>query len=323
MKTGIDIGYSAVKIIADGGVKTSLPSIVGTAEQARFSVYGSSEGMIITDERERDWLVGQSAVEQSRMVQRREDRRWIESDEYRLLFLASLATVSPDGERPLTIVSGLPVAFYNDKENLQNFFIGTHFAKIHGQGDVSWTVRECRVIPQPFGALLSEALDDAGDIEDGELANGRVGVIDCGGKTTNLLSVYRMTERVRETASVNVGGWDIVRAIREILADRCPDLDLRDHEVIDAILDGEVTYFGERVDLSTEINLVVAPMARQVIAQATQLWNGGAGLARILITGGSAALMVDHLKSAFAHAQIVDDPIYANVLGYWKFAQRL
>ena len=60
-----------------------------------------------------------------------------------------------------------------------------------------------------------------------------------------------------------------------------------------------------------------------VIAQATQLWNGTAGLDAILVAGGGALLLGPYLHRAFPHMRVVDNPVFANALGYWRFAQRL
>jgi len=89
-----------------------------------------------------------------------------------------------------------------------------------------------------------------------------------------------------------------------------------------AILDRQVKYYGEPVDLSEVVEDTLATMAGQVIAQATQLWNGGAGLDVILVTGGGALLLGPALQCHFRHARVVEEPVFANALGYWRLAQR-
>jgi hypothetical protein len=77
------------------------------------------------------------------------------------------------------------------------------------------------------------------------------------------------------------------------------------------------------VDLGPTVEAALEPMAEQVIAQATQLWNGGASLGAILVSGGGALLLGPYIKRHFRHARVVSDPVFANALGYWRFAQRL
>jgi PRTRC genetic system protein D len=320
MNVGIDLGYSAIKMVSDQRRKT-FPSVVGTPDLGRFSL-GEQENHIVLNAPEHV-SVGEGAMTQSRFVNRREDRAWIESAEYYHLFLAALTELTTATVADLLVVTGLPVAFYNDKAALRERLVGVHKVTRRGRHAQAFKVGECRVIPQPFGALLAAALDDRGRIADHGLATGSVGVIDVGGKTTNLLSVQRLSEIGRETESVSVGAWDVVRAVRSFLADRCPNLDLRDHQVMEATVARQVRYYGQPMDLKPVVEAALEPMANQVIAQASQLWNGGAGLDAILVAGGGALLLGPYLKAHFRHARVVSEPVFANAEGYWKLAQRL
>lgn len=320
MNIGLDIGYSATKAVL-AKKRIHFSSVVGTPDKARFSFSEDSADIVLTEPTH--VLVGEGAVTQSRFLRRREDRSWIQSDEYYNLALAALTELTKATVVELRIVTGLPVAFYGDKDILRNLLLGEHKATREGRRAQVFRVTDCRVIPQPFGALLAEALDDKGNVSDKDLATGNVGVIDVGGKTTNLLSVDGLREIGRETASVSVGAWDVVRAVRSWLADHCPDSDLRDHQVVDAIIAREVKYYGEPVDLGALVDTILGPMAEQVIAQATQLWNGGADLDAILVSGGGALLLGPAIKAHFPHARTVEEPVFANAVGYWKFAQYL
>lgn len=319
MNIGPDIGYSAVKIVS-GSRRATFPSVVGTPDQGRFSVDGTADSIILTEPAH--VLVGGGAVLQSRRLKRREDRRWTESAEWYHLMLAAiteLTTASVD----LTIVTGLPVAFYGDKEKVEARLAGVHQVRRADRNRQTLTIQDCRVVPQPFGTLLATALDNSGRIVDHDLADEAIGVIDVGGKTTNLLSVHKLSEIGRETSSVSVGAWGIARAVRAYLADECPDLDPRDHQLMQAIIAREIKNFGESVNLGPIVDAALEPMAEQVIAEATQLWNGAAGLDAILVTGGGALLLGDRLKEHFRHARVVEQPVWANAVGYWKFAQRI
>ncbi len=258
MNIGLDLGYNATKAVGARG-RVQFPSVVGTPDKARFSFSDNGAGIILTSPAH--VLIGQEAVLQSRFVNRREDRSWVESDEYYYLALAALTELTKATVAELCIVTGLPVAFYNDKAVLREVLMGEHRVTREGRRAQVFKVTDCRVIPQPFGALLAAALDDRGHIADKALAMGNVGVVDVGGKTTNLLSVNRLAEIGRETASVNLGAWDVVRAVRGWLADHCPNLDLRDHQVAEAVIARQVKYYGEPVDLTEVVDAALGPMA--------------------------------------------------------------
>lgn len=320
MNIGLDVGYSAVKAVS-GERRVTFPSVVGTPDKARFSLSADSAIVLVYPD---NVQVGEGAVTQSRFLQRREDRHWVESAEWYDLALAALTELTPARSVEVRIVTGLPVAFYADRQVVRDRLLGEHKAQREGRPAQTFKVVDCRVIPQPFGTLLAACLDDRGRIVDKALATGAVGVIDIGGKTTNLLSVNRLSEISRETASVDVGAWDVVRAIREYLAEHYPGLEeLRPHQVAEVVKSRQVRYYGETVDLGGIIEDILEPLAEQIVAEASQLWNGGATLDRILLTGGGALLLGTHVRRHFRHAQVVDDPIFANALGYWRFAQRL
>jgi plasmid segregation protein ParM len=322
MNIGLDVGYSAVKAIC-GNRRATFPSVIGTPDRGRFSVNGTEANSIILTE-PAHVSVGEFAVMQSRHLMRREDRGWVESDEWYHLALAAFTELSTATVVDLVVVTGLPVAFYSDKAKVRTRLLGEHRAARDGRDRAQvFKINDVRVVPQPFGALLAASLDDRGHIVDQDLATGNVGVIDVGGKTTNLLSVSHLSEVGRETASVSVGAWDVARAVQVHLTEHCPDLELRDHQIMSAIQSRQVKYFGRPVDLGPTIDAALAPMAEQVIAQATQLWNGAAVLDVILVTGGGALLLGPAIEAHFPHARVVKDPVFANALGFWRFAQYL
>ncbi len=319
MNVGLDIGYFASKVVAKDR-RIFIHSAVGSPDKARFSFSEDGAGIILTSPAH--VLVGEQAVRQSRFLDRREDRAWIESEEYYHLILAALTETTAATLAELHIVTGLPIAFYNDKNSLRDILLSEHRATREDRRAQVFRVSAVRVIPQPFGALLAEALDDRGAIVNSELISGEVGIVDVGGKTTNLLSVSGASEVSKETASVALGAWDVVRAVRDWLSNHTK-LEPRDHQIVDAIIARQIKQRGEPIDLEPVVNDVLASMSRQVISQATQLWNGGDALDAILVSGGGAHLLGDAIRGAFPHARTVQDPVFANALGYWRFAQHL
>jgi len=320
MNIGLDIGYAATKIVAALDRRASFPSVVGTPDKARFSLDSTSAILL---EEPRRVLVGADAVLQSRHITRREDRRWIESNEWYTLALAAMTEITTGTRAEMNIVTGLPISFYDDRDAVQARLAGQHRVQREDRPAQQFNVNDVRVIPQPFGALLSVALDNGGKIVDHDMATGNVGVIDIGGKTTNLLAVSSLSEINRETASVGVGAWSVVRALRAWMAREYPDLDLRDHQVAEVVQARLLTYYGEQVEVGDVIDDILEPMAGQVIAEATQLWNGAAGLKAILVAGGGALLLGEYVRRHFRHARVVDDPVFANATGFWKFARRI
>lgn len=330
MKIGIDIGYHAVKVFSDSHKLISFPSVVGTADISRFTAGGVSptHSQLIQLGDKTSWMFGNEASEMSRMIFRNEEREWYKTIEYEVLLTAALREamryVSIGENEKAQVVTGLPVMFYDDRKQLQDIFVGGHsfFWEDGREGFIN--VSDCRIIPQPFGTLLGQALDMDGDIQDIELARGMIGVIDCGGKTTNILTSSKMREVARLTTSVNIGGWDIARSVREKLNAELPYLDnLRDSAIVDAIVSRSIKAYGRTIALGDLIDSVTRPFAESIMATATQLWNSGASIDQILLTGGASIFIERFIKERYPHTISVSDPISYNVIGYYKFAKRI
>lgn len=319
MITGIDIGYDGQKAVGSFG-KFYLPSAVGTVDKARFSL-SSNDDIILDEGSGGPRMIGEAAVRQSRFLSRKEDRGWITTAEYHYLMCAGFSRMSAASRIDLDIVTGLPIAFYEkDKETLRQRFLGEHRFIREGRTAQVFRVRTCRVIPQPFGTIFSQAINEKGLLQNNQFSTGDIGIIDIGGKTTNLLSVGRLEEISNNTASVNQGAWDAVRSFRAFAESEYPGLeDLKDHQIIRAIISRKQNYYDKTLDLTDPVEAILQPMAEAILSEAGNLWNSGALLSSILITGGGALLLGHYIKSQFPHATIIDDPVYANALGYYRF----
>lgn len=323
---GIDLGYGYCKAAADNNQEYIFPSVIGTPDISRFGLNANGTRQLVVDGTTH--LIGQDAVEQSRLVQRREDRRWTESSEYDILFRAALDLVinGNGGTYQILLVTGLPLAFYDDKEDLQRRLTGNHTIQRRGDPPRHANIRECRVVPQPFGSLFSLAFYPDGTIADSRLLQDRIGLIDIGSKTTNFLATTHAKELTRASGSIDSGGWDLIRALRAHLDHNFKDAELRDHDIAQIIVDRSIRYYGRTVDLSDTIDEIIAPFSEQVFAQASQLWNQGAAMDTILVTGGGAHLVGTSLRRHFqrhADVRVVPDAQMANVRGYFRYAKFL
>ncbi len=324
MIAGIDIGYSHTKIAS--ATKFRFPSIVGNVEVRRWEGLPRAEQgpiLILTTEDGR-WAIGSDAAASSRFTSRREDRNWIESAEYQRLYLAALSCLTAAKYTRISLVTGLPVDYIADRHRLKERLMGRfRFSRADRPHRQLVEVDQVEVIPQPFGTLLLEILDRTGRIVNHDLATSTVGIIDVGGKTTSYLSVKDAREIPAETGSIPVGCWESLTLARELINRELPGLELADYEVAEAAQNSaSLRYYGENRDVSGMIRLALEPLAEQVIAEATQRWGNGARLDAILVTGGGAELVGQAICRHFRHARIVEEPAYANVLGYYRFARR-
>lgn len=328
MNLGIDLGYSAVKATTGEEGRIYIPSAVGTAkyDRSRFGVEGREGKGEIAIEYEGDaFLVGEAAIRQSRITTRREDREWIQSEEFLRLFLASLTEATDATFAEFVIVTGLPLNFLGDKEEVIDRLVGEYKVARLGRKSQTFRVKAVEVTPQGFGAVLSQVINWKGRVVRSEIVNAKkIGLIDSGAKTVNLVSLDGLREATRETTSINAGGWDVARSVKRYLNQHAPNLDsLRDHEIMQLVRDRRVFYDGEYIDLSAEIDDARQVVAEKIIAEVATQWNHGSQMEYLFLSGGGAILFGDLLKQAFPRLEVIDDPVFANANGFYKSSLRL
>ena len=66
-------------------------------------------------------------------------------------------------------------------------------------------------------------------------------------------------------------------------------------------------------DLPYVVELAVRPMAEELLGVMSQLWNGGSRLRMVILGGGGAHLIADHVRQAFPSPDYPSD--FVQVLG--------
>ena len=314
---GVDIGYNEVKAVSKSK-RVKFPSVTGSPEQAVFS-FNSDVGLVLVHPY--SMSVGAQAIEQSLSLDARIDRGWIAGDKWHALALTALSELTKSSSGDVVVVCGLPTAFYSDLETVKERLLGKQSFQRLGRGRQTLTVTDVRCMPQPFGSLFCECLSDSGKVKDQALRSGRVGVLDIGGKTTNLLTSHGLKEISKESTSIDAGGWSVVGRVQDWLKVEYPDLSISEYDLVPHIISREISYHGDPVDLGEIVDHAVDNLVMEVVGASKRLWNGAAHLDAILLTGGGAHLCGKALLSEFKQARIVQEPVFSNSIGFWRFAQ--
>jgi len=314
---GLDLGYNKVKGVT-ASRRFEFASVTGTGEQSSFSVGEVGESIILTHP---DLVsVGEQAIVQSKSLAREIDRDWISTDKWRHLFLASLSEMAKSSGASLRLVVGLPVSFYGDKAKVQASLVGQHTFQRLGRNRQTLTVEECRVIPQGFGAILAEYLNDNGKVANAEMA-GRIGVIDVGGKTTGYIMSDKLRQVDRLSESADFGGWSVVSRVWDYLKSEYPGLTIDQYALVDHVISKTIKVKGVDVDLTDVVNSAADDLAMDVIGKARAMWNGAEAIDSILVCGGAANLVGAHILRKYDHARVVESPTFANAVGFYRFAK--
>lgn len=309
---GIDIGYGNVKVVTDS-CWGSFPSLVGNFEEGINIPDFGGRPLEAVDLGEEKFLIGESARKHSTRLYSSRDRGWIGGKAYKALVKFAIQKCGLRAGEMAAITTGLPAAYFKADKDLLAALI-TDVAE-----EVGITAR-VSILPQPMGAFFSQFFDEKGHVLDERLAAGRVGVLDVGYYTTDLVTLDHLDIVDKQLGSIESGVSTALEAIKRDLYDAWQvNLDL--HRTEEAVRKGKVTVFGEELDISGIRDQRLKELAGEIESHARTIWGNGADLGRVLLAGGGAALLSGHLD-IYRHAKIVRDPAFAIASGFFRHAIR-
>ncbi|HEX6477670.1 MAG TPA: ParM/StbA family protein [Ktedonobacteraceae bacterium] len=252
--------------------------------------------------------------------------------------LAAAASLIPDMEFGLTVVTGLPAETYIKnmalRNNIKAALEGTHLFTIdYGKTYRRVTVEVATVMMEGAGALItygdksmsktteSAVIDIGGRTTDLFVARGQVPVTDyCKGKP---LGVESATQMLMDTFESKYGRSLSLLEAREIMYAcasngrvKYPDIAVYGRTVSPHVLGQLATEAVTQV--GSEIVSFVASAWRQSDRDAV-----AASFRPVLHVGGGVYYFYNFLKQRIPHLSRPDDPIHANALGYCSLASRL
>jgi plasmid segregation protein ParM len=322
MILSVDIGYGYTKGVGSGDLRFSFPSVIGNAEEITFNTnLIGDQATPVVHYGGRRFFYGEHALLQSRLRTAIFDRSRTHDETYRLLFasaLAELAQQYPDGAT-LNVVTGLPVGFFSDRHDAVISLEGKY--RLQLEDAVTFDVEQVFVVPQPFGSLFRELLNEDGALSNVDIEQGRVAVVDVGTYTTDFIVADALRYVQRFSNSIPIGWSAVLNNVQQELSSRYR-LDLTLHEVDKAIRSGRARVKGELINLEPMLRPAISELEAVLVAKARDLWGEGATLDIMLITGGAAQHVGGVLQQAYPQTRLLSDAFWANAEGFYRFGQR-
>ncbi len=317
----VDIGYGYTKGMTSRG-QVILPSVVGSAEAIRFDMDLTASRGVILEVDGRDFFVGEQAILQSGSVAQTLDVTRTGSVEQKTLFYAVASDLVKTTTDRLVVVTGLPVADYDDRNRaaLREMLAGEHTVTRRGKHTRRFVVEHVYIIPQAVGALYALILNRAGVLVDGDLAQGRVGVVDVGTLTTNFALMERLQYIETGSGSITQGMGGVIQKVAKDLKRRHGiDWGQRLQRVDQAIRARAVEVYGDRVNIAALVDPHVDTLADALVSNARTLWGSGADLTAVVLTGGGAHEVAPAFRKVYPHVRTAwGDPQFTNVTGYLR-----
>jgi plasmid segregation protein ParM len=323
----LDIGYGYTKGMT-AKKQGCVASLVGPAEAIRYEsdVHPENGKGIVLEVNGRSYFVGEQAEVQSASASQTLDVTRTGSKEQKALFYAVSSDLIPTTAEQVAVVTGLPVGDFDPRRKalLKDMLAGQHEVVRQGKHRRCFEVTSVYIMPQAFGSLYALVLDRRGKLIDGDLADGRVGIVDIGMHTANFI----LADRLRY---VEVGSDSITSGMGELLQKVAKDLK-REHDLdwslqlgrVDrAVRERTVESYGAVVNIAGLIQPHLEALADTVVSKARTLWGPAADLRAIVLTGGGSHELAPYVRKVYTHTRTVGgDPQFANCTGYLRIGLR-
>jgi plasmid segregation protein ParM len=325
----IDCGFGDTKIKSID-YQLSIPSMVAEFHPNSFVTNMESnliENLVIKSNG-KAYFVGKSASKFGKVLSTIDKDRTVSEEGINLL-LGGLSLVLQDQPSAMiNLVVGLPVQHYEGlKDSYLNAIQKLHSLEILGLNGQTLdrkylSIQEAKVVPQPFGSLMDQILDDNGQLIDKKLAAGKVGIIDIGWNTADL-AVFNQLEFISKN-STSFSGMGVFSMFQFLSGElyKALDIEIPPEMLNETVRTGQIKISGKMVDISKYCKSAYQESASVILSKIKSIWRIWE-LDSILLTGGGSILLNDYLLPELKQAQLVNNPVFGNVNGYRKYGNRV
>jgi hypothetical protein len=307
---GYDPGFGNTKVCIDGRVgmiqsAVSRPKSVGLAT---IGMRAASQQVPIVEIGDTAFAVGPGSWNRGEPLTSL-DYNSLVAPERLALFYAALGSVDIPHISAFTLCVGLPVPLLQDKaqatiilDSLKRFKGNHHFTIGHKAHELE--ISRVKVLAQPVGAYVNWLYDDQLNLR----SNGNkaeVAVMDVGFYTLDLYAIANGQVSERHIGGAEVG----VHRLLDLLVNDGHDL----AEIDLALREGTIRPEASQLDM----------WLGEILAAIKRTWPSLKRFTAVIPTGGGALVLGDKLKAALAAKGAAvhwpDDPLTANVRGFWKY----
>lgn len=324
---GVDDGHWGIKVVDEQGNCFVVPS---RAREGRHLIQwqeDSDQGGFYVTEEGRTYTADENLADY-------EDTRFKDyprSELNRVLVHHALAAAGAGG-KDVIITTGLPVSYFYQVNGEQNHALITAKIANLGRGVTCGAKKLAHIVENHVATEAIAAFFDQAVTLDGRAAPGYaamqeavVGVIDVGGKTTDCAVLYPGGQTVDVSRSgssdigvLNLNSWVSQKLLNHFQLDNLPPR-LVEH----AVRQGRVKIAGKEEDVADLVDIEKERLCSEILSAIRTKIGSGRDLDMVLIVGGGALVLGEHLARHFPHSRIPDLPQFANARGMLKIAKHV
>ena len=186
------------------------------------------------------------------------------------------------------------------------------------------TIAEHFVEAEGLGAWYDRVLQRGADdllVADGDALEKRIGVVDIGGKTTDIALIANWRVQTERSGSVPIGLLNVYRHVGEAVARERGGEPPSARDCREIVWKGSVLEHGKLVDRRELRDKILQDLIRQIKIEVDGLFAEGRDIDEVLFVGGGAAVFEDHVTKWFPNGMVADQPGFANARGFMLAAE--
>lgn len=317
----VDLGYGYTKAVSESQ-RVIFPSALAPTQDNDDIGMGTighyMEFKRPGELKKRTLAFGDRAVKEGQAVQFSLDSQKFSKEASAVLAAAAAYMTGAEGQTKLAV--GLPISRYKNRDyiaEVENALkkVAVYLSVDNGpQKYISFLDVKC--YPQGIGVLYS--LDTLPP-------DGLVGLLDIGFLTTDLVLFNVNGSRIEPLKeyfrSINMGVSLAIRMFMKAYEGRTGDsLTLADG--LELWKRKEITYCGKRLDITQMVRDGKENTGRAICDAVNEAWAEKVKmLDYVLLAGGGALELGEFIKEILPQATVVNDPQFANVLGFYRMAE--
>lgn len=315
MVVGLDIGHSAVKAAANGGIQFSFPSIAGVA----IEIDDPGERALAAKETvtvgRADYFFGETALLQCGSgIATGLSEDWIETPEYSALLQGGLKKLAEKGlcsDSQFILVLGLPAKFHH-RQRKQAEEIARQFAP-------NATIR---VLPQPYGPYQKLMTDENGfPSKRHDMSQEEWAVVEIGYYTTDF-TLIRKTRPIQRGSDSCSGMRVAAENLQRMFEKERIKTDLYGATI--ALETRQVRMWNRMIDVAAQVDKALAPLIATITDKAEQLWSDNIhAINGVIIAGGAASLVYPALRQKWEHVIVEQNPRFAVAEGFRRYGNMI
>lgn len=326
---GLDIGFGFTKV-TNGRDSLVFKSIFGEASdiQYREQMLGTpaiEDHLHVSIDGEA-YFVGELAERQSNVRSFTLDQNQFVADFSKVMSLTGIANLIERNE-PVRVVTGLPISYYRrHREELSKILTGKHAVSVtdhhNNAREVPVNITHVRVIPQPFGSLFNQMMNNMAEVTDKRFVQEKIGVIDIGFRTSDytVADKTRYSERASRTTESGISkAFGLIAGKLKEKTGTSIEL----YRLYDSVAKGSIKIRGKSIDLKPLVENAFGKLAAAIASEVERLWTDDWDIDLIIVTGGGGAVLGKYLQPLLQGEVLPLDPStdarLNNVRGYWKF----